>query len=128
MSTALIELSGTVISPLFGPLAAGLFSQTEGAGQGGNLVIQTARLSVRDGAQVSTSASGEGKGGFLAVTASDFIELIGTSANGVTSGLFSNTEGAGDAENLTISTANLTARDGAQVSTRISKQIPAATI
>ncbi|MCC5599735.1 filamentous hemagglutinin N-terminal domain-containing protein [Nostoc favosum] len=90
----------------------GLLTETQGAGNAGNLTIDTKRLSVRDGAQVSTSTQAEGQGGNLSVTASDSVELIGTD-----SGLFTLTLGAGNAGNLTIDTKRLSVRNGALVST-----------
>ncbi|MCL6752698.1 S-layer family protein [Nostoc sp. CCCryo 231-06] len=99
-----VELAGTTTS--------GLFTQTQGAGDAGNLTITTRRLSSRNGARVSTSTSGEGQGGNLTVNATDSVELI--DADG---GLFTQTRGAGDAGNLTIDTRRLSVQNGAQVST-----------
>ncbi len=111
---------------LFGRSANGQFTsalsaQTQGNGNAGDLTIATGRLTVRDGAYVSATTTGMGSGGRLSVTASDVVELIGTSANGrVASGLYSQTEGdggnAGNAGDLTIATGRLTVRDGALVS------------
>ncbi|MBW4634336.1 MAG: S-layer family protein [Iphinoe sp. HA4291-MV1] len=108
---------------------SGLVSQTEGAGDAGNLTITTRRLNVYNGAQVSASSFSTGKAGHLTVNASD-VELIGTTADdasyvkvvGTTanlqypSGLFTQTQGTGDAGDLTITTRRLSVRDGAQVS------------
>jgi filamentous hemagglutinin family protein len=99
-----------------GQYASGLFVQTEGEGDASDLTIATGRLLVRDGALVSAGTLGTGNGGTLSVTASDAVELIGTSADGqVSSGLYAQTEGEGDAGNLTIATRRLLMRDGAQV-------------
>ena len=94
-----------------------------GAGTAGNLTIQTEHLTVRDGAQVSASTSGDGQGGNLSVNASKSVELFGTSdvaPNSLfaPSGLFAESSRAGSAGNLTIQTGELTVRDGAIVSTR----------
>ena len=124
-----IEIRGTVVRNILFPSmgsieSAGLFNQSQGSGQGGNLTIETERLTVQDGAQVSTATSSQGQGGSLTVTASDFIELSGVSpdANDISSGLSSTTQGTGNAGNLTIITSVLTVRDGAQVSTVTSGQ------
>jgi large exoprotein involved in heme utilization and adhesion len=54
----------------------------------------------------------------LSVTASDTIELIGTSVDGqIPSSLSAQASGEGDAGDLTIATRRLLVRDGAQVST-----------
>ncbi|MEH2288340.1 two-partner secretion domain-containing protein [Nostoc sp.] len=96
----------------------GLYASTYGSGSAGNLTIQTQRLSIRDGAQVSagTFPSSSGAGGSLSVAASDSIELIGTSANGYSSGLYTQTDGTGSAGNLTVQTRQLSVRDGAVIS------------
>ncbi|MCC5606525.1 S-layer family protein [Nostoc sp. CHAB 5834] len=99
-----VELTGTTNN--------GLFTQTQGAGNAGNLTITTQRLSSQNGARVSTSTLGEGQGGNLTVTATDSVEVIG-----VGSGLFTRTFGAKDAGNLAIDTRRLSVQDGAQVST-----------
>jgi large exoprotein involved in heme utilization and adhesion len=100
-----------------GQSPSGLFVQTQGEGDAGNLTIATEQLLVRDGAQVSASTRSTGKGGTLSVTASTTIELIGISVDGrFGSGLFAQTQGEGNAGDLTIATGRLLVRDGAQVS------------
>jgi len=99
-----------------GRFASGLFAQAEGEGDAGNLTIVTGRLLVRDEALVSASTFNTGKAGTLSVTASDTVEVIGSSANGrFASALFTQTQGEGDAGNLTIVTGRLLLRDGGQV-------------
>jgi filamentous hemagglutinin family protein len=51
--------------------------QQTAIGNGGTLTLETQRLSVRDGAQISTSTFGNGDGGDLTVTAND-VELLGS--------------------------------------------------
>nr|WP_238360844.1 filamentous hemagglutinin N-terminal domain-containing protein [Iningainema tapete] len=114
----LVELIGTSADGQFSSsLLAGL---TQGAtGKAGNLTVETDRLIVRDGAQVSTSNFGNGEGGTLAVKAK-LVELIGTSAYGQSnSGLFArlNPSATGRAGNLTVETDRLVVRDGAEIST-----------
>ncbi|MBW4423277.1 MAG: S-layer family protein [Nostoc desertorum CM1-VF14] len=101
-----VELAGTT---------SGLFTQTLGAGDAGNLIIDTKRLSVQNGARVSTSTSllSKGKGGNLTIIGIDSVEVIG-----VGSGLFTQTQGAGDAGNLTIDTKRLSVQNGAQILNR----------
>ena len=99
--------------------ASGLFTASEGSGDAGDLTIDTQRLLVPDGTQVSASTFAEGKGGSLLITASDSVELIGESADGLFgSGLFTESEGSGDAGNLTIDTGRLLVRDGTLISSR----------
>ncbi len=109
-----VQLIGTLAD---GQTSSGLFTQTEGAGDAGNLRIATEQLIVQDGAQISSSTFDEGQGGRLTVRASDSVQLIGSSAEGTSSGLFAVTKGgSGAAGDLRISTGRLIVRDGAQVS------------
>ncbi|WP_414589851.1 filamentous hemagglutinin N-terminal domain-containing protein, partial [Scytonema sp. PCC 10023] len=98
-------------------LSSGLAAQVypKATGSAGNLTINTRELLVRDGATVSSSTSGAGKGGDLTVNAQT-VELIGESADSL-SFLSSNSEATGNAGNLTINTRELLVRDGAGVST-----------
>ncbi|NET65540.1 MAG: filamentous hemagglutinin N-terminal domain-containing protein [Moorea sp. SIO1G6] len=110
-----IQLIGTSAD---GRHVSGLFTETEGTGKGGDLNIATGQLMVSDGAFVSTRTSGEGYGGDLTVDA-DSIQLIGTSADAeFLSGLFTQTQGKGNAGDLKITTGHLIVEDGAQVSAR----------
>jgi filamentous hemagglutinin family protein len=95
-----------------------LSTQAQGSGTGGTLTIETGKLIVRDGAQVGTGTFSEGQGGTLTVTASEAVEVIGTSADDSPSGLFTQTqEGSGSAGALKIETGNLIVQAGAQIST-----------
>ncbi len=108
-----------------------LFSSTGAAGKAGDLTINTGRLLIQNGGRVSTDSSGTlknsefiiatGSGGNLMVNASKSVELMGTTTNGFSSGLFASTNGSGDAGKLTITTGQLIVRDKAEVS--VSSQI-----
>ncbi|MCC5643926.1 S-layer family protein [Nostoc sp. CHAB 5824] len=102
-------------------VGSGLFTRTDGAKDAGTLTIDTRRLIVQNGAQVSTFTLGKGQGGNLFVAASDLVELQGTgiSIDGqqFPSALFTQTENVGDAGNLTINTRQLIVGNGAQIST-----------
>ncbi|GET36664.1 beta strand repeat-containing protein [Microseira wollei] len=99
----------------------GLFYQVRGdaTGEGRTLTIETGRLRVQGGAQVSTGTSGTGRGVDLRVSASELVELVGNSpTRNEPSGLFARVrEGAtGNGGTLTIKTRRLIVQDGAQVS------------
>jgi filamentous hemagglutinin family protein len=94
-----------------------LSTRTFGAGDAGDITIITGNLTVHNGAQVLTFTSGEGSGGQLTVTASESVDLIGTSPNNENSGLFSIAGAAGKAGNITIRTGRLLVGDGAAIST-----------
>ncbi|WP_293053840.1 MULTISPECIES: S-layer family protein [unclassified Moorena] len=86
-------------------------------GNGGDISITTDQLIVKDGGEVNTISVGEGNGGNLTVNADSTVQLIGTSADGrIASGLSSQTQGKGNAGNLSITTVELIVSDGAQVS------------
>jgi filamentous hemagglutinin family protein len=104
---------------------SGISSQSLGAGNtgnAGNLEVNTQRLVVRDGAAISASANegSQGQGGELDINASDSVEVIGSGRDEtdavVPSQIIAESEGTGDAGNLTIATGLLTIRDGAEVS------------
>ncbi len=96
-----------------------------GTGNAGNLQIDTKNLTIAEGAQISTSTFGDGKGGNLTVNAKDSIELFGST---LPSKLTAETGrplqlpngevliGKGDGGNLNIETGKLRVRDGGEVS------------
>nr|WP_238360645.1 S-layer family protein [Iningainema tapete] len=111
-----VELSGTSVDGK----PSGISTQSDGSGNAGSVRIETGRLIVQDGAVVSTSTAGSGQGGTLVVTASDFVQLIGTSTSvddPIPSGLFALARGSGKPGDLTIATRQLIVRDGARAST-----------
>ncbi|MEO0687736.1 MAG: filamentous hemagglutinin, partial [Cyanobacteria bacterium J06649_11] len=101
----------------------------------GNIIINTNRLLVYDGAEISVTTSGTvenflsspaiedlqfipatGRAGNLNINASEIIELAGTSPTGLSTSLESATLNSADAGNLTISTKQLIVKDGAEIS------------
>ena len=97
--------------------STGLVAGREGIGNAGDLTINTRQLLIQNGAQVTTGTSGEGVGGNLTVTATELIQVIGTSAEDqFPSGLIVATDGQGDAGNLKIFTPTLLIQDGAVLS------------
>ena len=99
----------------------GFFTQVEpGAiGLGGNLSIETGRLSITNGARVSSSTFGVGDGGELTIWASDVININGLGTNLSRTGLLTESrEGeAGSGGDLLIETRNLNVINRGQVST-----------
>lgn len=89
-------------------------------GNGGNLNITTRALSLSDSSYLSAGTLGEGSAGNIQVTATDFVDISGSnSSNGLSSGLFANSErGAnGAAGNITVNTGTFRLADGALVNT-----------
>ncbi|WP_127082088.1 filamentous hemagglutinin N-terminal domain-containing protein [Dulcicalothrix desertica] len=113
---------------LFIPSA--ILSSAYTTGNAGEVIINTFLLSIHDGARVSTSSPGlylatsnqyipaSGQGGNLTVNARDSIELAGGfygKNNSTVSGLFTSTQGTGNAGNLELNTQRLIVRDRASV-------------
>ena len=93
-----------------------LSSASEGTGNARDLTIKGDRLLVKDGAIISSGTFNEGKGGNLTVDVSD-IQIVGVSADsGFPSGLFSSSQGTGNAGDLTIKGDRLILKDGAPIS------------
>jgi filamentous hemagglutinin family protein len=105
-----------------------------GAGNGGDISIETARFSLSDGAFVTTTTLAQGAGGNLALNASESVEIIGTGfadfqrtiANILArnpnladqrNGLFTGSLASGVAGDLSIATGQLNLREGAIVAT-----------
>ncbi len=109
-----VELIGN--APTGTAFPSGLFSQVDSGatGRGGNLIITTRRLIVRDGGVVSAGTRGDGQGGQLQVNTSESVELIGTGGNRP-SAIESITVDVGAGGDLTINTRRLIVQDGAQI-------------
>ncbi|MBD1834242.1 filamentous hemagglutinin N-terminal domain-containing protein [Cyanobacteria bacterium FACHB-472] len=84
--------------------------QTTGDGAAGELRIDTQRLTIADGAQISASTSSRGNGGQLTITAPESITLTG---NG--SVIAAETGGSGTGGNLNLQTGTLNIQNQAQV-------------
>ena len=109
-----VQLIGTSVDNEY---PGGLLAFTTGKGDGGNVEITTPLLFVQDGAQVSVSTFGEGKGGNLIVNASQSVQLMGTTVVGqFTGGLLALSIGKGDGGNVQITTPLLLVANGADVS------------
>ena len=108
-----INLTGT--SPSRSPSGISA-AAVESEGAGGNIEITTENIQINQGAQITTSTSGSGRGGNLEIIARDFVTLKGVSASG-RSGLFANAllENA-PGGNLTVQTDLLSVLDGATIS------------
>ncbi len=114
-----INIGGTTPD---GEILSGIFAEVapEATGQGGNLIVETKSLQLKELAQISTSTLGQGNGGNLTISANN-VELIGSSGD-----LFRRVtalitvigfEAVANAGNIRIDTGNLEVRDGAQIIT-----------
>ena len=99
----------------------GLFSTTFGSGDAGDVRVTTPRLLVRDGAAIGASTAGSGKGGNITVTASESVELIGKSPNGLAQSALAATAemgSTGQGGNLRVQTGQLILQDEGRLSVR----------
>jgi filamentous hemagglutinin family protein len=108
---------------------SGLFSGTGAAGNAGDIRVNTTRLRILDGAQISSVSTGEiqnlsnlrrfipatGSGGNITVNASEFLEVAGSSANNSPSTISAQTSSSGDAGKVNITTNKLIIQNEAMV-------------
>ncbi len=108
-----IEISGIGITETGNVLPSGLLAKTEGKGDGGILSVNTRRLIVRDGGEITVAALEEsmGKAGNLTINASDSVFLQGQGSS-----LLTLSENFNPAGNLLLNTPQLTLQDGAKIS------------
>ncbi|MFN6455017.1 MAG: beta strand repeat-containing protein [Nostoc sp. EfeVER01] len=108
-----------------GRVDAGIIDPRNGRlpkGQGGNLTIETRKLSVRDGAEVFVQTQGNGDAGKLFIRASESVNVIGVSkgslerqrSSEITAGASQKSTGNGGS--LTIETPLLNVADGGIIS------------
>ncbi len=116
-------------------VATGIFANTSfGNATAGNIRIDTKKLSLQDGGQI-TSASGiptnigilpgGGVGGNITINASESIEASGISLSSNTvfpSGFSTNTSTSNSAGNININTGSVSLTNGAQISARTTGQ------
>ncbi len=105
-----LEVSENPANGVYNP---SISTVTYGNGDGGDIFIDTKKLVVRNGAQVSNTSVGGGNGGQLVIHALDSVELRGTDTDGGFSGLTGGAVLAGKGGNIIITTKNLTIQDGA---------------
>jgi len=96
---------------------------TRGKGPAGSILLKVDRLTIIEGAQISTTTRGAGPGGTLTVIADESINIIDESGGEIRSGLFSNSgegeggEPTGDAGDIVIKAPQLTV-DGGRILSR----------
>jgi len=110
-----VELTGTSATT---DRPSGLFSSTEASatGNGGSIRVESNRLQVTDGAQISAVTTSAGNAGSIDINAQT-IELFGSTTRSNPGGIFSNTEATatGNGGNITLKGDRLQITNGAQV-------------
>jgi filamentous hemagglutinin family protein len=104
-----------------------IFSDVAGGGVGdaGNIIIQSRSLSLADGGEIAASVfreengvpGGQGNGGLIEISASDFIDISGMGSTGFSSGIFANTqrEAIGEGGEITLNTHRFRVANGGVV-------------
>jgi large exoprotein involved in heme utilization and adhesion len=121
-----VELIGTSAGSLRSPSTIG--AGTFGSDKGGDVTLNVRRLIVRDGGAIQAGTLRAGQGGNVTLTASESVEIAGTTTEGfpsviaTTSGdllaqnFFGLEPASGAAGSLSIAAGRLSVRDGAVVS------------
>ena len=91
-----------------------LFFDSSGIGDAGILTVNTNRLIISDGGQVSAATSGVGRGGILDINAEESVQVSGNSGN-FASSLFFDSRGTGDARGISMKTGQFNVENGGQV-------------
>lgn len=110
-ATDRFTLSGKNQEGLGASLQAGTTATS--TGQGGTLRVEAPLIDLRNGARMTTSAEGAGRGGDLFVTARDRVTLSGTDAEGSGARLQANARGVGDAGAIQVTASVIALQDGA---------------
>jgi filamentous hemagglutinin family protein len=111
-----VELNGTSFEGI--PTALGAQVYPKATGAGGKIVIETGKLIVRNGAQISSDTLGAGNAGTLTVSSRNSVEVSGASTDGLSlSGLYTLAlpGSSGDGGDLNIKTGQLIVQDGGQI-------------
>ena len=114
-----VKLSGVFVESDGDRQSTQIGAGTAGSGNAGNLIVNTRSLKVRDGAviQTSTAPQSRGRGGRIAIEATESIELSGASPDtSLSSGILGDSLGSGTGSDIVLKTKRLTIRDGAVVS------------
>ena len=100
-----------------------IFADANDRGNAGNIFLNVGSLTLKAGAEISSSSNGDGvtggNGGHISVIAKDLVSMSGglMDSGGTLwqSGIFTDTYSRGDAGNILVSTRSLKVADGAQI-------------
>ncbi|MGK7887794.1 MAG: filamentous hemagglutinin N-terminal domain-containing protein [Leptolyngbyaceae cyanobacterium] len=111
-----VEITG--FSPILPTIFSILTTATFGTGNAGDITIDTATLSLREGGSLSASTIlGTGDGGNVLINASERVEVIGGSPF-APSGLDASSISSGNANSITVNTRQVVARGGGSIGTQ----------
>ena len=111
-ATEAVTVAGT--NPVNGS-PGGIAAQAQGSGGGagaaGDILVEAATVRVTDGAAISGTTDGPGRGGSVTVRAMDMVAISGPA-----SGLFTGTAGSGTGGDITLRAPQVQLTDGAAIS------------
>jgi filamentous hemagglutinin family protein len=109
-----LNVSGTTADA---SITSGLFNQSVGTRNIGDIQISTQRLVLQDGGSIQNRTFSAGSGGNVSVEASESVQVIGSSplSPAAFSQITASTLSSGNAGNTTVSTRQLTVLDGGAV-------------
>ncbi|MBP0000351.1 MAG: S-layer family protein [Cyanobacteria bacterium SID2] len=96
------------------PMLTGFHNETVGPGEGGAISISTGRLVLQNGGRIVARTFGDGVGGDIVVDVSESIEMFGPGQE-LVSLIIAQTAGTGRAGDVSVSTENLSLRDGSAI-------------
>lgn len=88
---------------------------TFGAGDGAAVVMDAPVITVSNGAYIWGSARSTGNGGSITLNGTDSVNLVGTSAEGFSGGIFANATDLGNASDVVINAGDFNMLDAAYV-------------
>jgi filamentous hemagglutinin family protein len=114
-------LSGVNQAGIGSSVVSNTIGQNPEAGFAGRLEITTKQLILQDGAQITSSTFGAGKGGIVSVQVDDTLTLEGINENQIRSGIFSESHSkekeAGAAGRIEVKAHQIKVTNGARIST-----------
>lgn len=120
-TTGVVEVSGFASNNIpfimLPDVPSGIYGDTTGLGNAGNLFVEAQNLIVENGGQIAAGTFGEGDGGAVNLEILESIQLVGGGTIGQpNTGLFIGTAGEGAGGFLSIETQQLLTSGGAQIS------------
>jgi filamentous hemagglutinin family protein len=129
MASESLSLSGTNDKGLASKVFSSTLGAQEGAGDAGNILIESGSLSLRDGACIAAGTSGPGNGGLITIRADNAVEMgganpYGENENGFASEIYTRSSGkdetSGNAGDISIWAGSLSLSDGAWITGSVS--------
>lgn len=123
-----LTLSGTDEKGLASKIYSSSLGTKEGAGDAGNILIETGALSVKDGGTIAAGTAGPGSGGLISIQAGN-AEMSGANprgenADGFASGIYTRSSGkeepSGNAGDISVRADSLSLTDGAWITGSVS--------